>query len=50
MVTTDREIWWYRRQIRMRPNVKNQVHADQYVEQEMTVEQPVSLKEGGIQY
>lgn len=26
----------------MRPNVKDQVHANQYVEQEMTVEQPVS--------
>lgn len=42
MVTADREIRRYRRQIRMRPNVKNQVHADQYVEQKMTVEQPVS--------
>lgn len=48
MVTTGWEIRRYRRQIRVRPDVKDQVHADQYVEQEMAVEQPVSFKEGDI--
>lgn len=48
MITADREIRWYRRQISLRPNVKDQVHANQYVEQEMAVEQPVSLKESDI--
>jgi len=48
MVTADREIRWYRWQIRVRPNVKDQIHANQYVEQEMAMEQPVSLKEGDI--
>lgn len=42
MVTAGREIRWYWWQIPMRPDVKNQIHADQYVEQEVTVEQPVS--------
>lgn len=42
MITADREIRWYRRQIRVRPDVKDQIHANQYVEQEMAMEQPVS--------
>jgi len=45
MVTAGREIRWYRRQIRMRSHVQNQIHANQYVEQEMAMEQPVSYKE-----
>lgn len=45
MVTAGREIRWYRRQIPLRPHVQNQIHADQYVEQEVTMEQPVSYKE-----
>lgn len=42
MVTAGREVGRHWRQIRVRPHVQNQIHADQYVEQEVTVEQPVS--------
>lgn len=44
MVTAGREVRRYRRQIRVRPHVQNQIHADQYVEQEVAMEQPVSYK------
>ncbi|KZC12284.1 hypothetical protein WN55_03798 [Dufourea novaeangliae] len=40
MIAASREVRWHRRQIRVRSHVKDQIHADQYVEEEMTVEQP----------
>lgn len=42
MVTAGREVRWYRRQIPMRAHMQNHIHADQYVEQEVAMEQPVS--------
>lgn len=42
MVTAGREVGWNRRQVSVRPDVQDQIHADQYVEQEVAVEQPVS--------
>lgn len=45
VITAGREVRRYRRQIRVRPDVQDQIHADEYVEQEMTMEQPISCKE-----
>lgn len=45
MVTASREIRRYWRQIRVCPDMQDQIHANEYVEQEMAVEQPVSYKE-----
>ena len=42
MITAGREVWRYRWKIGMRTHVKNRVHTDHYVEQEMTVEKPVT--------
>lgn len=42
MVTAGREVrryWW---QVSLRSHVQDQVHTDQYVEQEVAMEQPVS--------
>jgi len=44
MVTAGREVGRYRWKVPMRPYVQYQVHADQYVEQEVTMEQPVSCE------
>lgn len=44
MITAGREVRRYRRQIRVRSHVQNQVHANQYVEQEVAMEQPVAYK------
>lgn len=42
MVTAGREVWRHRRQIRVRADVQNQVHSDDYVEEEVAMEEPVT--------
>lgn len=47
VVTASREVGRHRRQVPVSPHVQDQIHTDQYVEQEVAMEQPVSC-EGGI--
>lgn len=39
------EVRWHWRQVLLRPHVDYKVHADRYVEQEVAVEQPPTLKQ-----
>lgn len=48
VVTAGREVGRHRRQVPVRAHMQYQVHANQYVEQEVTVEQPVSCEEADI--
>lgn len=44
VITTRGEAWWHRWQIGICANLQNEIHADRYVEEEVTVEEPETYK------